>query len=87
MEIKVLKDEKNWLVVELDNQTITELVRVYLNKDSAVEMAAWKRENPDTPVVFEIRTSGKSAKKALADAVSAIEKDAGKVLEEFKKAK
>ena len=87
MEVKVLKDEKDNLVVEIDNQTIAELVRVYLNKDDSVEMAAWKKEHPEKPAIFEIKTKGKTAKKALDDAVSAIEKEAGKYLNEFKKSK
>jgi len=87
MEVKIIKDEKENLKVELDNQTIAEIVRIYLNKDSSVELAAWKRENPDKPVIFEIKTKGKAAKVALEDAVKAIEKDANKHIEEFKKAK
>lgn len=87
MEVKIIKSEKDNLVVEMDNQTIAELVRVYLNKDPSVELVAWKREHPETPVIFEIKTKGKSPKKALDDAVSAIEKEANKYLEEFKKAK
>lgn len=86
MEVKVLKDEKDNLVVELDSQTIAELVRVYLNKDDAVVLAAWKRENPQKPVILEIKTKGKTARKVLDDAVSDIEKEAGKYLDEFKKA-
>jgi len=86
MEIKILKDEKNNLKIEIDNQTIAELLRNYLNEDSSVELAAWKKENPDKPVIFEIITKGKTAKKALEDAVASAEKDADKILEEFKKA-
>jgi len=87
METKILKDEKDNLIIEIDNQTIAELVRVYLNKDDSVEMAAWKKEHPEKPAVLEIKTKGKTAKKALDDAVSAIEKEAGKYLNEFKKSK
>ena len=87
MEVKIIKDEKDNLIVEIDNQTIAEIVRVYLNKDPSVELAAWKRDHPETPVVLEIKTKGKAAKKALDDAVSAIEKEANKYLDEFKKAK
>jgi DNA-directed RNA polymerase subunit L len=87
MEVKIIKDEKENLVFETDNQTIAELVRVYLNKDSSVEMAAWKRESPDKPVVMEIITKGKAAKSALEGAIKAIEKDASKYVDEFKKAK
>ena len=87
MEVNVIKDEKNNLVLETDNQTVAELIRVYLNRDSSVELAAWKRAHPDDSIVFEIKTSGKAAKKALEDAVKAVEKDTSKVLDEFKKAK
>jgi len=87
MEVKILKDEKDTLVMEMNNQTIAELVRVYLNKDSAVELAAWKVDNPGDPVVFEIRTKGKAPKKALDDAVKEVEKEAAKYMDEFKKAK
>jgi len=87
MEVNILKDEKDNLVMKVDNQTVVELLRVYLNKDSAVEMAGWKREDPNKPVVFEIKTKGKTAKKALGDAIAAVEKDTGKYLNEFKKAK
>lgn len=85
MELKVLKEEKDNIIVELNNQTVAELLRVYLNKDDAVEIAAWKREHPENPVIFEIKTKGKTAKKALEDAVGKVEKELGKVLDEFKK--
>lgn len=85
MEIEVLNDEKDKLVVEMSNQTVAELLRVYLNKQDGVELAAWKREHADKPVIFEILTKGKTARKALSDAIANIEKDTGKVLEEFKK--
>ena len=86
MEVKVIKNEKDNLLIEVDNQTVAEILRIYLNEDEAVTMAAWKRAHPDKPVVFEIKTKGKSAKKALEDAASAIEKDTEKYLDEFKKA-
>jgi len=86
MEVKILTDEKNNLKVEIDNQTIAELLRVYLNEDDSVELAAWRKDNPDKPAVFEIITKGKTAKKALEDAISSVEKDADKILDEFKKA-
>ncbi len=85
MEIKVIKDEKNNLVVELDNQTIAELLRVYLNRDSDVEFAAWKRQHPDNPVIFEIKTSGKDPKKIIDSTISLIEKELLKLSDDFKK--
>jgi DNA-directed RNA polymerase subunit L len=86
MKAKTIKDEKENLVVEMDNQTVAEILRVYLNEDDSVTLAAWKREHPNKPVVLEIRTRGKSAKKALEDASAHIGKEMDKYLEEFKKA-
>lgn len=86
MEVKVIKNEKDNLLIELDNQTVAEVLRVYLNEDDAVTLAAWKREHPDKPVTFEIKTKGKGAKKALEDAANKVEKDSEKYLDEFKKA-
>ena len=86
MEVKILKEEKDNIVLELDNQTVAEIIRVYLNEDDAVTMAAWKREHPDKPILFEIKTKGKSAKKAFEDAALAVEKETEKILDEFKKA-
>ncbi len=87
MEIKILKDEKNLLEVQLDNQTIAELVRVYLNQDSNVKLGVWKREHYSKPVVMRIETEGKTAKKALHDAIAKAQKDLKKYGDEFKKAK
>jgi DNA-directed RNA polymerase subunit L len=86
MELKVLKEEKDNIVVEIDNQTVAELLRVYLNEDDSVVLAAWKREHPEEPVIFEVQTKGKAAKKAIEDAAAKIEKDTDKILDDFKKA-
>jgi DNA-directed RNA polymerase subunit L len=86
MEVKIIKNEKDDILLEMDNQTVAELLRVHLNEDDNVQMAAWKREHPDKPVIFQIKTKGKSAKKALEDAAAEIEKETEKILDEFKKA-
>ena len=87
MEIQILKDEKNDLEVSMDNQTIVEVVRSYLNKDSSVKLAAWKKEHYSKPLILKVKTEGKAAKKALSDAISNIQKDLDKYKDEFKKAK
>jgi len=87
MEVKIIKDEKNDLEVTIDNQTIVEVVRSYLNKDSSVKLGAWKKEHYSKPLILKIKTEGKSAKKALQDSISNIQKDLGKYKEEFKKSK
>lgn len=86
MEIKVLKNEKDYLEIELDNLTIAELLRKQLWNDSAVEVAAWKREHPSKNPVLVIKTKDKSAKKALQDCIAKLQKINDKILEEFKKA-
>ncbi len=87
MEIKVLKSEKDEIEVELENLTMAELLRVYLNKDSAVSFTAWKRAHPTEKPVLVVKTKGKTAKKAINDAVNSITKDLDKVLNDFKKLK
>ena len=87
MEVNVLKSEKNEIEVELENITLAEILRVYLNKDSNVEVAVWKREHPTKSPVLLVRTKGKTAKKAIDDAVSTISKDLDKVASDFSKLK
>ncbi len=86
MEVNILKNEKNEMQVEVSDLTVAEILRVYLNKDDAVSFAAWRREHPTKNPVLTLKTNGKTAKKALGDAIEAIEKDTGKIAAEFKKA-
>lgn len=85
MEINVLKDEKEELEVELPALTLAEILRVYLNKDSDINFAAWKREHPTKNPVLAIR--GKNPKKALKDAINLITKDLDNLEKDFSKMK
>lgn len=87
MEIKVLEDKKDEMTVEIGNLTIAEILRVYLNKDENVSFAAWRREHITKSPILKIKTRGKTAKKALRDAISHVEKDADKILADVKKAR
>jgi len=87
MEITILKDEKNELEVELDNQTVAELIRVYLNKDSSVKLGVWKQKHYSKPITLRVETEGKVAKKALQDAIAKAKKDLDNYSSEFKKTK
>ncbi len=87
MEFNYLKDNKNEAEIEIDNRTIAEVLRVYLNKDSGVKFAAWNREHPSKNPVLKIKTSGKTVKKALKDAASQIEKQADKLVSDLKTSK
>jgi len=102
MEVKILKDSKDEIEVEIDSLTIAEILRVYLNKDSAVTFTAWKREHPTENPIMLIKTragtsssthssgsqmKGKTAKKAVSDAVNSITKDLDKIEKDFKEMK
>ena len=87
MDIKILKDDKNELEVQLDNQTIAELVRIYLNEDDSVKLGVWKREHYSKPIIMKVETNGKTAKKALQDAIAKAQKDLKKYSDEFRKSK
>ena len=84
MEIKVVKSDKNDMEITLDNLTVAEILRAYLDV-SEVEFVAWRREHPSKPVLLKVKTSGKTAKKAISDAISAIKKDTDKILKVLKK--
>ncbi len=87
MEIKILKNEKDEIEFQLDSLTLAELLRVYLNKDSSVNFAAWKREHITENPIMLVKTKGKTAKKALNDAVSTITKELDKIESDFSKLK
>ena len=87
MNITYLKDEKDDAEIEMDNATIVELLRVYLAKDESVSFVAWRREHPTKNPILKIKTKGKTVRKALEDAVKQIEKEADKLLDDFKKSK
>jgi DNA-directed RNA polymerase subunit L len=85
MDVHILKEDKEGLEVQIGSLTLAEILRVYLNKDSNVDFAAWKRDHPTKNPILSIK--GKSPKKALKDAVSAITKDLEKLEKDFEKMK
>ena len=85
MDINIVKSEKNSLEFMVDNVTVAELLRVYLNKVDGVDFAAWRREHISKPVLMKVETSGKTPKKAISDAISMISKDSGKIVSAIKK--
>ncbi len=87
MEIKILRSEKDEIEFEIENVTLAEILRVYLNEDPSVSFAAWKRDHPTKLPVVLIQTKGKAPKKAINDAVNSITKDLEKVEVDFKKLK
>ena len=87
MELKFLKDSQDDIEVQVPSLTLVEILRVYLNKDSGVSFAAWKRNHPTESPILAVKTKGKTARKALNDAVQGITKDLEKIETEFKKLK
>lgn len=85
MDINILEESKEEIKLEVSSITIVELLRVYLNKDSNVTFAAWKREHPTEKPILLVKTKGKTAKKAINDAISFVTKELEKVLGDFKK--
>ena len=84
MEVEVLKQEKNEMEVKVDSVTVAEILRVYLNQGGA-EFAAWRKKHLTEPAILRIESSGKTVKKEISDAVSAIKKDLGKIVSLVKK--
>jgi DNA-directed RNA polymerase subunit L len=87
MEINILKNSKEEIELEIENLTIVEVLRKYLNKDSSVSFAAWKRKHPTENPILLVQTKGKTAKKAVNDAISMAAKELDKILADFKKLK
>jgi len=87
MNIKILNSSKEELELEIASLTIAEILREYLNQDSAVAFAAWRRAHPTDKPILLIRTKNKTAKKALNDAISAITKELDKLESDFSKLK
>ena len=85
MDVNVLKSSKDEMDVELENLAIAELLRVYLNKDSSVTFAVWRRDHPSEKPVLVVKTKGKTVKKAMSDAIALITKNLDKVESDFKK--
>jgi DNA-directed RNA polymerase subunit L len=83
MEIEVLKNEKNEFEAKVDNITVAEILRVYLNKQG-IDFAAWRREHPAKPVIMRIQSSGKTVKKEVSEAVSEIKKELDKLAKSVK---
>lgn len=84
MEVKILKDEKNELDIELSSLTIAEVLRVYLNKQG-VKLVAWKRSHQAANPILHIEAD--NPKKMLKSAIAMLEKEIDKTVEEFKKLK
>ncbi len=84
MHIDVITSEKNMLEFHIDNTTIAEVLRVYLNENGA-KFAAWRRVHPDKPLVMRVETESGTPLKAVKDAIAAIQKEDGAITTALKK--
>lgn len=89
MEVKVLKEEKNVLLVELvgENETFANLLREELWNVRGVVEAAYIREHPELsqPKLW-IKTEGINAREALKIAIDNLIKKLKDLKEKYKKA-
>lgn len=83
MNVQVISEEKGESEIEMDNQTVAEVLRVYLN-EQGVDFAAWKRDHPSKPIILKIKSSS-GVKKSVSSAIAAIGKDCATLLNELKK--
>jgi len=83
MEIEVIRKEKNEIELKIDNITVAEILRTYLNKQG-VDFAAWRREHPSKPIVMLIKSS-KNVNKEVSEAIEAIKEDLSKIVSLVKK--
>ncbi len=74
MEVRLLKNEKDKLVIEVDDLTIAALVADYTAKQRGVEISTFMREHPylaNPKIVVKAR----DAKAAVKRAIESIKKD------------
>ncbi len=74
MNIEIISDESDVLEFRIDNLTIAEILRVYLN-NNGVKFVAWRRDHLTKPVIFRVESSGKNVRKVISEAISSINKD------------
>ncbi|MEM1577769.1 MAG: RpoL/Rpb11 RNA polymerase subunit family protein [Candidatus Pacearchaeota archaeon] len=54
--MRILKKEKDYLEIEMNNLTLAEILRVYLWKNKNIIYAGWKREHPSKPPILILKT-------------------------------
>jgi DNA-directed RNA polymerase subunit L len=84
MEVEIVENSKNLIELRIDNLTVAEILRVYLN-DQGIKFVAWRKEHPTKPIFFRIESSGKTVKKSITDAIVEINKDLNFLVKELKK--
>jgi len=79
MHIDIVKSDKTEADLRIDNVTVAEILRVYLNNIPEVKLAVWRRDHPSEPLIFKIQTASKPVKTVVKSAIVAITKDTAAV--------
>jgi DNA-directed RNA polymerase subunit L len=84
MNIDIVKEDKHEVELRMDNLTVAEILRVYLN-NQGIDFAAWRREHPFKPLTMRIESKDKAVKKAVGEVIDSIKKDLDKISSDIKK--
>jgi DNA-directed RNA polymerase subunit L len=90
MEVKILKDEKDELQIELSetDEGFLNLIKNAVWQQSGVEFAGFRIEHPETSKpIFIIKSKGKKAKDIWNSALESISEELDKFGKELKKIK
>jgi len=90
MEVKILKDEKDELQIELSetDEGFLNLIKNAVWQQSGVEFAGFRIEHPETSKpIFIIKSKGKKAKDIWNAALESISEELDKFGKELKKIK
>jgi len=85
MEIKILNENKKEIEFQVESLTIAELLRTYLNQESDVTFAAWKRTHPTENPIVKVKTKSKDVKRLIKDVAEKIGKGLSGFKSDFKK--
>ena len=82
MNIEIVKEDKSEIELKMDNVTVAEILRIYLNENGA-DFAVWRREHPSKPVLMKIKAG--NVRKVFSDSVAQLKKECGSLLACLKK--
>ncbi len=83
MKINIIKAEKDYIEIELDNLTVAELLRAELWNEKGISLAVWKREHPTKNPVLIVK--GKNVKDLLLKTIERIQTEIKQLIKEAKK--
>ncbi len=84
MKLKFIEHKQNEVRLEIGDLTICEMLRKELWEDKSIIQASYTRKHPTENPVLHLQTEGKSAKKALQDAIKRLEKKNEDLVKTFK---